>query len=290
MNKYKERYGMPFKVGIGLNLIYIIFELLFGILFSSVALMTDAMHNLSDVFGLIVSWLAGIISFKEKTPKMTYGYKQATVLGAFANATFVLAAMVWIIIEAIINFNPQGSKQGLSVAGIALIGVVINFTTAFLFQKDSQEDLNIKGAFIHMAADGMISLGVVFSGLLISITGWGGIDSLTSILVAIIVIYSSWGLLRQSLSLLMAAVPEDMDIDQIIKVVKSFNEITDYHDLHVWGIGTNDVAMSIHISLEKQSDYADVLGRLTSNLKEIDKVTHTVVQVDCPQVENENDF
>lgn len=290
MSKYRKQYGLPFKLGIGLNTIYIIFELTFGVLFGSVALMTDAMHNLSDVLGLFVSWFAGIISFKKRTPKMTYGYKQATVLGAFANAVFVLAAMVWIIIEAIANFGAEKTNQGLGIAGVALLGVFINFATAFLFQKDSKKDLNIKGAFLHMAADGMVSLGVVCSGLLVSVTGWGFIDSLTSIIVAALVIYSSWGLLRQSLQLLMSAVPDDVDVEKITRVIKSFAEVKDYHDLHVWGIGTNDVAVSVHIELKKNVEPAVILELLTNNLKKINKVTHTVIQIDCPQAEVENDF
>ncbi|KRL39150.1 cation diffusion facilitator family transporter [Liquorilactobacillus uvarum] len=290
MSKYRKQYGLPFKIGIGLNTIYIIFELTFGILFGSVALMTDAMHNLSDVLGLLVSWFAGIISFKKRTPKMTYGYKQATVLGAFANAIFVLAAMIWIVIEAIANFDMQRSNQGLAVAGVALLGVFINFTTAFLFQKDSKKDLNIKGAFLHMAADGMVSLGVVCSGLLVSLTGWGFIDSLTSIIVAVLVICSSWGLLRQSLQLLMSAVPDDVDVEKIVQVIKSCDEVIDYHDLHVWGIGTNDAAVSVHVSLRKNIDSASVLEQLTNKLKGLNKVTHTVIQIDCPRSEVENEF
>lgn len=290
MSKHRKQYGLPFKLGIGLNTLYIVFELTFGTLFGSVALMTDAMHNLSDVLGLIVSWLAGIISFKKRTPKMTYGYKQATVLGAFANAVFVLAAMIWIIIEAIANLGTSGTKQGLGVAAIALLGVLVNFATAFLFQKDSKKDLNIKGAFVHMAADGMVSLGVVISGILISLTGWGRIDSLTSIIVAVIVIYSSWGLLRQSLQLLMSAVPDDVDVEEIVQVIQSFGAIENYHDLHVWGIGTNDVAVSVHISLKKNVNSAKVLELLTNRLKGLNKVTHTVIQIDCPQAEVENDY
>ncbi|GAJ26031.1 cobalt-zinc-cadmium resistance protein CzcD [Liquorilactobacillus sucicola DSM 21376 = JCM 15457] len=290
MSKHRKQYGLPFKLGIGLNTLYIVFELTFGTLFGSVALMTDAMHNLSDVLGLIVSWLAGIISFKKRTPKMTYGYKQATVLGAFANAVFVLAAMIWIIIEAIANLGTSGTKQGLGVAAIALLGVLVNFATAFLFQKDSKKDLNIKGAFVHMAADGMVSLGVVISGILISLTGWGRIDSLTSIIVAVIVIYSSWGLLRQSLQLLMSAVPDDVDVEEIVQVIQSFGAIENYHDLHVWGIGTNDVAVSVHISLKRNVNSAKVLELLTNRLKGLNKVTHTVIQIDCPQAEVENDY
>ena len=233
--------------GILLNLIYIIAEVAFGIGIGSVALVADAIHNMSDVLGLGLAWFAEWLSNRHPTVQRTYGYKSSSILAALANAAFLLVAMGAIIVEAITRLSQNAPVEGGWMMVVAGAGILVNGATAILFHSGSQHDLNIRGAFMHMAADAGVSLGVVLAGGLILLTGWEWLDPVMSILVAIVVLIGTWDLLRDAVNLAMAAVPKEIDPVAVKTLVNAYPTVASCHDLHIWTLSTTDVALTVHV-------------------------------------------
>ena len=233
--------------GILLNLIYIIAEVAFGIGIGSVALVADAIHNMSDVLGLGLAWFAEWLSNRHPTVQRTYGYKSSSILAALANAAFLLVAMGAIIVEAITRLSQNAPVEGGWMMVVAGAGILVNGATAILFHSGSQHDLNIRGAFMHMAADAGVSLGVVLAGGLILLTGWEWLDPVMSILVAIVVLIGTWDLLRDAVNLAMAAVPKEIDPVAVKTLVNAYPTVASCHDLHIWTLSTTDVAFTVHV-------------------------------------------
>lgn len=242
-----------FLIGIGLNIAFVIAEFSIGIYYNSLGLISDAGHNLSDVASLILAMLAFRLAQIAPNGRYTYGYKKSTVLVSLLNAIILLIAVGVILGESLGKlFNPQ-PVEGVAIAWTAGVGVFINGITAWLFMKDKDKDLNVKGAYMHMAADALVSVGVVFSGILISYTGWSIIDPLISIVIACIIIYSTWSLLHDSIRLSLDGVPVGTDGEKIREQIMEVADVVECHHLHIWAISTTETALTAHIVIENFS-------------------------------------
>ncbi|ATO54468.1 MAG: cation diffusion facilitator family transporter [Loigolactobacillus coryniformis] len=279
----------PFVIGVNLNLIYIVAELGFGFSTNSMALIADASHNFSDVLGLLVAWLAVWLSQKAPTAKRTYGYKSASILAALFNAVFLLIAIGGIITEAIQRLNQPATPHGWTVISVALLGVIVNGVTTFLFVHGQKEDLNIKGAFMHMAADTGVSLGVVVTGFIMLATDWTWLDPVVSLVIAVIILIGTWGLLRGAINLALNGVPNNVDLAAITKCIASQPSVSKVHDLHVWAIGTSDNALSVHLVRDTTENNDCFLNDLDQQLRTHYNIQHITIQVeygDCQQLGN----
>ena len=235
-----------FLIGIGLNIAFVIAEFSIGIYYNSLGLISDAGHNLSDVASLILAMLAFRLAQIAPNGRYTYGYKKSTVLVSLLNAIILLIAVGVILGESLGKlFNPQ-PVEGVPIAWTAGVGVFINGITAWLFMKDKDKDLNVKGAYMHMAADALVSVGVVFSGILISYTGWSIIDPLIGIVIACIIIYSTWSLLHDSIRLSLDGVPVGTDGEKIREQIMEVADVVECHHLHIWAISTTETALTAH--------------------------------------------
>lgn len=242
-----------FLIGIGLNIAFVIAEFSIGIYYNSLGLISDAGHNLSDVASLILAMLAFRLAQIAPNGKYTYGYKKSTVLVSLLNAIILLIAVGIILGESLGKLvNPQ-PVEGVAIAWTAGVGVFINGITAWLFMKDKDKDLNVKGAYMHMAADALVSVGVVFSGILISYTGWSIIDPLIGIVIACIIIYSTWSLLHDSIRLSLDGVPVGTDGEKIREQIMEVADVVECHHLHIWAISTTETALTAHIVIENFS-------------------------------------
>ena len=275
-----SNYGFAFAFGIILNTIFIIVEVIYGIIGDSVALLADAGHNLSDVLGLIIAWFAVWLGKKTPTKKRTYGFKRSSILAALFNAVFLLVAIGAIAWEAIQRFSSPAPVMGKTVIIVALIGIAINSITAVLFMSGRKHDLNIRGAFLHMAVDALVSLGVVVAGVLILWTGWQWLDPLVSLIIAVIILWSTWGLLRESLNLSLDAVPEGIDIIAIENYLKALPTILEIHDLHVWGMSTTEAALTVHLIRTDTEDNDRLLQQLTKELHDRFGIEHATIQIE----------
>lgn len=239
-----------FIIGITLNLIFVVAEFLAGFWYDSLGLLSDAGHNLGDVASLVLAMLAFRLAKARPTSRYTYGYKKSTVLVSLLNAVVLLVAVGLIIGESVSKlFHPQ-PVEGDAIAWVAGIGVVVNAVTAWLFMKDKDKDLNVKGAYLHMAADALVSVGVVISGLVIAQTGWYVLDPIIGLLIAIIIIISIWGLLRDSLRLSLDGVPMGTNIEKVERVIRSVSGVENVHHLHIWAISTTETALTAHVLIE----------------------------------------
>ena len=236
-----------FILGIILNSAFVIFEFAAGFFYNSLGLLSDAGHNLSDVASLILALLAFRLTKAHTNKQYTYGYKKSSILVSLLNAVILLIAVGMIIMESVEKLLSPQPVEGNVIAWVAAIGVVINAATAWLFMKDKEKDLNVKGAYLHMAADALVSVGVLISGIVIVHTGWYIIDPLIGLAVAGVIIYSTWGLLHDSLRLSLDGVPANIDPDCVSKEIQSIEGVSSMHHLHIWAISTTENAMTTHI-------------------------------------------
>lgn len=243
--------GRSFIIGIVLNVAFVLVEFITGFYTNSLALLSDAGHNLSDVAMLALSLFAFQISKRKATPTYTYGFHKSTILASLANAVILLIAVGSIGWEAIQRFISPVETQGKIISIVAGIGIFINTLSAFLFFRDKEKDLNVKGAYLHLALDAVVSAGVVIAGLLISYTGMKWIDPLISLLIMLVVIYSTWGLLTESLKLSLDAVPTTIQLEEIKKQMLKTRGIRSVHHMHIWAMSTTKNAMTAHLILEK---------------------------------------
>ncbi len=273
-------FNKAFIIGIALNIIYIVVEVTYGILVDSLALIADAGHNLSDVLGLILAWAASYLVKKSATDKYTYGFKKSSVLAAFLNAMILLVAIGVIIWEAINRFSEPREIPGTTIMIVAGVGVVINAVTAWLFFSGRKHDLNIKGAFMHMAADAGISLGVVMVGLILTFTNLYWLDPVVSIVIALIIFWGTWDLLKDSTSLALDAVPRDVDKEGVENYLDSLPEIDGFHDLHIWAMSTTETAMTVHVVVPKKDDRNKLITKISTDLREKFGIVHTTIQTE----------
>lgn len=281
-------YGFAFGFGITLNIVFIIIEVIYGLLGDSLALLADAGHNLSDVLGLVIAWIAIWLGKKAPTSKRTYGYKKSSILAALFNAVFLLVAIGAIAWEAIQRFSSPAPVAGKTVIIVALIGIVINSITALLFMSGRKKDINIRGAYLHMVADAVVSLGVVISGFIMLWSGWQWLDPLVSLVISIVIFIGTWGLLRESLNLSLDAVPNGIEIDKINSYLKNLPTVLEVHDLHVWGMSTTEPALTVHLVRSDIADNDHLLQKLNKELHDQFGIEHTTIQIekgtfDCSQ-------
>lgn len=281
-------YGFAFGFGIALNTLFIIIEVIYGLVGDSLALLADAGHNLSDVLGLVIAWIAFWLGKKAPTSKRTYGFKKSSILAALFNAVFLLVAIGAIAWEAVQRFSSPAPVAGKTVIMVALIGIIINTVTALLFMSGRKKDLNIRGAYLHMMADAVVSLGVVVSGFIMLWSGWQWIDPLVSLIIAMVIFISTWGLLSESLNLSLDAVPNGIDLNKINRYLLDLPTVVEVHDLHVWGMSTTEPALTVHLVRSEIRDNDRLLQQLTKELHDKFGIEHTTIQIekgtyDCSQ-------
>lgn len=245
-----DRLNQAFIIGIVLNVAYAAAELIAGIYYDSMGLVSDAGHNLSDVVSLVLAMTALMLSKRRATASYTYGYKKSTILISLLNAAILLVAVGVIVAESIRKFVNPVHVDGSAVAWTAGIGVVINFATAWLFLGDKERDLNVKGAYLHMMADALVSIGVVVSGVVMTFTGWSAIDPVIGLVVASVIVVSTWRLLADSLRLSMDGVPASIDAAEISGIIRGVGRVKDVHHLHIWALSTTETALTVHVVVE----------------------------------------
>lgn len=278
MDLVKE-HSRAFKLGIGLNLAFIICEAGFGLSSQSLALVADAGHNLSDVLGLVISWAALLLGQRQATCHRTYGYKSISIFAALLNAILLIVAVVLIIVEALQRLREPAPTGGSTVIVVALIGIFINGGTALLFMH-GQHDLNIKSAFMHMAADAIVSVGVVIAGFLILLTGWNWLDPVVSLVIAAVILVGTIGLLRDSWELASGAVPAKIDVNEVRATLCAHPEVNSVHDLHIWAIGTSDIALTAHLCRYDFSNNNYLIKIINDEMKAKYGITHVTIQVE----------
>ena len=242
-----ESLNKAFIIGIVLNLAFVVIEFAAGFWFDSLALLSDAGHNLSDVVSLVLALLAFRLAKVKANERYTYGYKKSTILVSLLNAVILLVAVGAIVIESIHKLSNPAVVPGGAIAWVAGVGVLINAFTAFLFMKDKEKDLNVKGAYLHMAADTLVSVGVVISGIIIMYTGWTLVDPIIGLVIAVIIVISTWSLLHDSLRLSLDGVPVGIDREKIGRVILEQPGVESYHHLHIWALSTTETALTAHI-------------------------------------------
>lgn len=275
-----QNYNKAFAVGVALNLAFVAIEGTYGFLADSLALLTDAGHNLSDVISLLLAWGAVVLASFKPTPRRTYGYRRVTILAALLSALLLLVALGAIFWEAIGRLNTPRPVDSTTIIVVAGIGVAINTVTAMLFFSGHKQDLNIKGAFLHMAADAAISLGVVFAGLAILATGLYWIDPLLSILIVIIILFGTLGLLRDSVNLAVDAVPRHIDPEKVKKYFLDLPEVIALHDLHIWAMSTTEVALTVHLIIPDPAVEDAFLQKIAHDLHHRFGIEHLTLQVE----------
>lgn len=249
------QFGRAFAIGIALNSAFVAIEAFYGWQVDSLALLADAGHNLSDVFGLVLAWGGALAGRLRPDLRHTYGWKRGSILAAFANAILLLVAMGSLAWEALTRLQLPQSMHGQTIMLVAGVGIVINTVTALLFMRGRNDDLNIRGAFLHMAADALVSAGVVIVGALSLWFGWDWLDPVASLLIAAVIVFGTWSLFRQALHLLFDGVPEDIHLPEVRACLEALPGVARVHDLHVWAMGTSDTAMTAHLVMP--SGYPD---------------------------------
>lgn len=273
-------FGRAFAIAITLNLVFVIVEAGAGFWTGSMALLADAGHNLSDVLGLVVAWIGSVLARRPASKRFTYGLRGSTILAAMLNALFLLVAIGAIVLAAIQRFsNPQPIEEA-SVIIVALIGIVINAGTAALFMKGRHSDLNIRGAYLHMAADAGVSAGVVLAGLAIMFTGAVWIDPAISLLIAGVIFWGTWGLLNDSVALSLAGVPAQIDRDAVEKELLSAPGVSRVHDLHIWAMSTTEAALTAHLIIPQGHPGDAFLNDLNQRLSETYGIHHVTIQIE----------
>jgi cobalt-zinc-cadmium efflux system protein len=272
-------FGTAFAIGISLNTALVVAEAIYGYIGNSTALLADAGHNLSDVLGLVVAWCASIAARRAPSGRFTYGFRASTILAALANAVFLLVATGAIGWEAILRLREPEPVAGVTVMVVAGIGILINGFTAMLFARGRKDDINIEGAYLHMAADAAVSLGVVVSAALIIWTGWLWLDPVTSLVICATILWSTTSLLRGSIDMSMAAAPRGTDIAAIKIFLLERPGVSGIHDLHVWPISTTETALTCHLVMPTGAGDA-FLMETAQMLRASFRIGHTTLQIE----------
>lgn len=274
-----DHLNSAFIWGIVLNSVFVVVEAITGFITHSLSLLTDAGHNLSDVASLALALLAFKLTKVSANSKYTYGYKRSTIIVSFFNAVILFAAVGFIIYEAITRFMNPEIVSGGTMAGVAFIGIGINAFTAWLFVKDKDTDLNIKGAYLHMAVDAIVSFGVVISGIIIYFTKLYWIDSAVSLIIGFVILRGTWSLLTASLRLEMDGVPAEMDLDKIKAELKKAKGVVDVHHMHVWALSTTENALTAHLVIkpEAMTDFDNIKHDLRHRLEHLD-ISHSTFE------------
>ena len=276
-----ESLNKAFIIGIVLNLAFVVIEFAAGFWFDSLALLSDAGHNLSDVVSLVLALLAFRLAKVKANERYTYGYKKSTILVSLLNAVILLVAVGAIVIESIHKLNNPAVVPGGAIAWVAGVGVLINAFTAFLFMKDKEKDLNVKGTYLHMAADALVSVGVLVAGIVISRTGWYIIDPIIGLIVAVVILISTWNLLHDSLRLTLDGVPTSIDSQKVVKAIRALPGVDDVHHIHIWAISTTENALTAHIVLKQPEGMQEVKHLIRHRLEDFG-IGHATLEFEVP--------
>lgn len=283
-NTNQNSHGKAFAIGITLNIAFVAVEVFYGLLANSSALLADAGHNASDVLSLVFAWAAIWLASVKPKGKYTYGLRKTTILVSILNALLLFVAVVAIAWDAIGQLNNPEPVAGIQVMIVAGIGVVINTATALLFMKGQKDDLNIKGAFLHMAADAAVSAGVLIAGLLIHLTGVSWIDPVMSFVIVAVILWGTWRLFVDSIDLALDAVPKHIELEKVHDFLTAQEGVEDVHDLHVWAMSTTQVALTAHLIMP--SGYNDnFIVNLQDKLRHKFKIEHTTFQIESERIE-----
>ena len=270
-----------FVFSIVLNLLFVGIEAIVGLTQNSLSLLSDAGHNLSDVFSLLLVLIAFHLAKVHASKQYTYGYKKSTVLISLVNAILLLVAIGGILIESYHKFYEPVEVNGAAVSWTAGVGILINGLTVVLLMKGQKNDINVRGAFLHMVADTLVSVGVVISGILITFTGWNIIDPIVSIIIAFIILISTWELLTSSLRLLVDGIPEGVDWEKVEEILKSHPHVQEVHHIHIWAISTTDNALTAHIVIDDLNEMEEVKKHIKHTLPEAN-ISHSTLEFEIP--------
>jgi cobalt-zinc-cadmium efflux system protein len=273
-------FDRAFAVGVGLNVAFVVAEVAFGLRTNSLALISDAGHNLGDVLALVLAWAGTVLARRGPTPRRTYGMRRFSILAAIANAGILLVAVGAIIVEAVGRLRHPAPIAGGIVSIVAAVGIFINLGTALGFMRGRQHDLNIRGAFLHMLGDAAASAGVVVAGLIIRATGALWIDPVVSLLLAVLILWSTWGLAKDSVNLALDAVPAGIDPHEVDAALRGLEGVVEVHDLHIWGMSTTDVALTAHLIRPCHGGEDALLATATRLLRDRFGIAHATLQVE----------
>ncbi|MXO56324.1 cation diffusion facilitator family transporter [Pontixanthobacter gangjinensis] len=280
-------FGRAFAIGVVLNTAFVIVEATYGFLSGSMALIADAGHNLSDVLALLLAWGASIAAKRAPTGRFTYGYKSSTILAALVNAGLLLVAIGAILFETLHRMSDPAQVEGMTVVIVAGIGILINGGTALLFMRGQKDDLNIRGAYLHMAADALVSVGVVVAGLAIIFTGANWIDPLTSLVIVAVIAWGTWGLLKDSVKLGLLGVPEGISELDVREFLSDLPGVEAVHDLHIWPMSTTETALTAHLVIPSGHPGDTFLHDISEELAHHHRINHATIQIeqtrDCAQ-------
>ncbi|GAB4324956.1 MAG: cation diffusion facilitator family transporter [Candidatus Zixiibacteriota bacterium] len=258
---------------------FVVIEVAYGLMANSSALLADAGHNASDVLSLVFAWAAIWVAMKKPSGRYTYGLRRTTILASILNGLLILVAVGFIVTDAVDKLRHPTPVAGMTVVLVAAIGVVINSITALMFMRGQKDDLNIQGAFLHMAADAGVSLGVVAAGVIMHLTGALWVDPLISFAIVLVILYGTWGLLRDSVDLALDAVPKKIDIDTVRAYLEARSDICEIHDLHIWGMSTTEIALTAHLIVAIDTNL-NLVFTIRDELHERFGIGHTTLQVE----------
>ncbi|HET9627867.1 MAG TPA: cation diffusion facilitator family transporter [Novosphingobium sp.] len=273
-------HGRAFAIGVILNTGFVIVEAVFGFLSGSMALVADAGHNLSDVLGLVIAWGASTLAARPPSARFTYGFKSSSILAALVNAAMLLVALGAITLESIRRLSAPEPVAGATVVAVALAGIVVNTATALLFARGRHSDLNLRGAFLHMAGDAAVSAGVVVAGLLTLHTGKLWIDPVTSLVIVAVIAWGTWGLLKHAVKLGLAGVPPGIDEGAVRRFLERQPGVSAVHDLHIWAMSTTETALTVHLVIPAGFPGDSFLHELARELEHDFGIGHATVQVE----------
>lgn len=285
MHGHNHNHGAPassrtFAIGIGLNVLFVIVEVAYGIRAHSLALLSDAGHNLGDVLGLGLSWGAIILAKRPPSERHTYGMRRASILASLGNAILLLIAVGGISWEAVQRLTRPHAVEGMTMVAVAGIGVVVNGLAALLFMSGRHHDLNVRSAFLHMLSDAAVSVGVILAGIAIQLTGKSWVDPVVSLAVGAIIVVGTWNLLRESLRLAMDAVPEGIDLQVVQAALAGLPGVTAVHDLHIWAMSTTETALTVHLVVPEKVINDDAMAQICRDLHDRFGIEHTTIQVE----------
>jgi cobalt-zinc-cadmium efflux system protein len=279
-HEHKSGTGRAFAIGIALNVIFVLVEWVLGVTANSLSLIADATHNFSDVLALVLAWGAMALARRPPSTRFTYGLRGTTILAALGNAMLLLVATGGIAWEAILRFKSTAAVNETIMIWVAALGVVINAGTALLFMGGSKTDLNVRGAYLHMAADAGVSLGVAVAGVGMLFTGWTWLDPATSLLIVTVIFVGTWGLLRDSVRLALHAAPESVDPLDVRRYLTGLPGVTEVHDLHIWGMSTSETALTVHLMMPGGHPGDDFLAAVIRQIEAEFHIGHATIQIE----------
>ena len=274
------RLGRAFAAGIALNVAFVIAEVILGLMANSLALVADAMHNLSDVVGLVLAWGASALALRPPSARFTYGFRGSTILAALANAMLLLVVTGGIAWEALHRLKNPGIVNETLMIWVAIAGIVINGVTAGFFMADRKSDLNVRGAYLHMAADAGVSAGVALAGAGMLLTGWLWLDPAVSLVIVATIFVGTWGLLRDSVKLALHAAPESVDPGEVRGYLCALKGVAEVHDLHIWGMSTTETALTAHLVMPSGHPGDDFIAHVVHDIEHRFRIGHVTIQIE----------